>query len=345
MNILIIGAGAIGGSLAAMLANSGQSVTLLEKNKDIYEKIKEKGIVLTTAKGAIVARPEVIRSIEDAPVLYDCCFVATRAYHLKRAVFSAMSVLVGDAPVISMNNGVCIDQLATLIGEDRALACAINYGVGISAPGEYYVKIEGGLVLGSRSGQVNSQVIRIAKILNCAVKCTVTENIIGALYSKMLINSCITSVAVMSGLKLGQILETESGKLLFDTIIKEGIEVAERADIKVPSYNGKLNYYRVLSPSLFGRIYRYFAYRSILKKYGQRTSATLEALKRGVPTETAYFNGYIAGLGQKYGVETPVNTAITASIAMIEKDLSLISPKRIDEIVRIALRHGEDSRA
>ena len=79
MNILIIGAGAIGGSLAAMLVSAGEKVTLLEKNRNIYEKIKNKGIILTMGKGVITARPEVINSIEEAPVLYDCCFVATRA--------------------------------------------------------------------------------------------------------------------------------------------------------------------------------------------------------------------------------------------------------------------------
>lgn len=324
--------------MATMLANAGEDVTLLEKNKQIFTVISEGGLSLQDGDKVISARPTVINSISDTQDKFDCCFVATRCYHMKRAVCSVLPALVEDAPVISLSNGVCIDQLASLIGNDRALACVINYGVGIASPGNYYFKIKGSLIIGSRSGKVDSQLIRIAKILNGVVKCSPTENIIGALYSKMLINSCITSCAVVSGLPLGEILAKDSGKAIFDGIIREGIAVADRAGIKVVPYNGKLNYHRVLSPSIVGRAWRYFTYKSIMKKYGFRTSATLEALRRGTQTETAYFNGYIVDLGQKCGVDTPLNSAITDLISQIECDLSLIDPKNLDNLAKIALK-------
>ena len=327
--------------MATMLANAGEDVTLLEKNKEVFNIISKEGLSLKDGDKVITASPTVINNISDTSDKFDCCFVATRCYHMKRAVCNVLSALVEDAPVISLSNGVCIDQLAGLIGNDRALACAINYGIGIMSPGNYYVKIKGGLIIGSKSGVVNSQIIRIAKILNNVVKCSVTQNITGALYSKMLINSCITSTAVISGLSLGEILAKDSGKAVFDGIIREGIAVAERAGIKVPPYNGKLNYYRVLSPSPVGRILRFFTYRSIMRKYGFRTSATLEALRRGTPTETAYFNGYIADLGEKCGVDTPLNKAITQKIADIEGDLSLINPRTLDELAKLAMRSAE----
>ena len=336
MKILIIGAGAIGGSMAAMLASAGENVTLLEKNKQVYSLISTNGLTLKNGDKVISVSPKVINSISDTDEKFDCCFVATRCYHLKRAVCNALCALVEDAPVISLTNGVCIDQLASLIGNDRALACSINYGVGITSPGNYYMKIKGGLVIGSKSGQVNRQLIRIAKMLNNVTHCTVTENITGTLYSKMLINSCITSTAVISGLTLGEILTKDSGKAIFDGIIREGIAVADRAGIKVPPYNGKLNYYRVISPSLFGRATRAVAYKHFVKKYGFRTSATLEALRNGTPTETAYFNGYIADLGEKFGVPTPLNSAITALIAEIEHNLGLISPINLNDLAKIA---------
>ncbi|MGN1100174.1 MAG: ketopantoate reductase family protein, partial [Christensenellales bacterium] len=60
---------------------------------------------------------------------------------------------------------------------------------------------------------------------------------------------------------------------------------------------------------------------------------TLEALKRGVKTETEFYNGYIVKLAASKNIETPVNRAVCDMIADIEKDLSKISPDNLKKAV------------
>ncbi len=338
MKILIIGAGAIGGSLACYLSSVGLNITILEQSEELCRVINEKGVYLKDGDREYVARPRALTALDDSD-RFDCCFAATRAYSLKSAVTSVIPNLSEDAFVISMNNGVCINPLIEAVGKKRAVWCSINYGAGISAPGQYYIKIRGGLTFGMYGKGVPSKLLRVLDTMRSALPISVTDNIIGTLYSKMLINSCITSTAIVSGLSLGEILKGKRGKIIFTEIVREGLEMASAAGIKVPNY-GKLNYKLFLSSSLFGKIYRLIAFPIIKKKYGTRTSASLEALKKGAKTEISYFNGYVVHLANRFNRLAPVNQAVVRSVQGVEKNLSLIGEERLDEIALVASTSG-----
>ena len=330
MKILIIGAGAIGGSLACLLSQTDADITVLEKNPEVLSSIRKNGVTLRDGDKVYSGRVTALSEL-SGDEKYDCCFSATRAYHLKSAVQAVLPYLVADGCVISMNNGVCIDALTEVVGDKNSAWCSINFGAGIEGAGCYYIKISGGLTIGSKNG-LTSAMLRVIAKLNEVIPVKVTDNIIGALYSKMLINSCITSTAVVSGDTLGDILSTKAGKRVFVGIIREGMKVARASGIEVPNYGKGLNYKLFASKGLIGALYRRIVFPHLKKKYGGRTSATLEALKRGTKTEIDYFNGYVVSLAERYGVEAPVNRAVVECVKRVEGDLSLIKSENIAEI-------------
>lgn len=332
MKILIIGAGAIGGSLACYLSTTDNEITLLEKNKEVCEAINRDGITLRDKNKTYFAKVRAVSELGDEK--FDCCFSATRAYHMKSAVLSVLKNVVDDGLIISMNNGVCIEPLLDTVSKDRAVWCSINFGAGIEGLGKYFIKIHGGVVMGKLGG-VSSDLIRLKECLGKAIDFTLTDNIVGALYSKMLINSCITSTAVLSGLTLGEILSRKSGKKVFYKTIREGVLVAKKAGITIPNYGNKLNYYTFSKKSLVGAIYRAVVFPYLKKKYGERTSATLVAMKSGVKSEIDYFNGYVVSLAQKYGVDAPMNKAVVENVKAVEENLDLISAKRLETLAQI----------
>lgn len=330
MKILIIGAGAIGGSLAYYLSRTDADITVLEKNPKVVDAIQRDGVILRDGDKSYVGRVKAVTELGEGD-RFDCCFSATRAYHLKSAVTSILPYLTSDACVVSMNNGVCIDALTEVVGEDKAAWCSINFGAGIEGEGRYFLKIPGGVTIGAKKG-LTSAMLRVIEKLGEAIPVKPTDNIIGALYSKMLINSCITSTAVVSGDTLGDILSTKAGKKVFVGIIREGMKVAKVANIKVPNYGKGLNYKLFASRCPIGVIYRSIVFPHLKKKYGGRTSATLEALKRGTKTEIDYFNGYVVSLADRYGVNAPINKAIVECVKKVEADLSLIKSENLVDI-------------
>ena len=66
-------------------------------------------------------------------------------------------------------------------------------------------------------------------------------------------------------------------------------------------------------------------------KYASVKPSTLQSLEKGEITEIEIFNGYIAKLGRDYGVETPVNTKLTAMIHEIERGERRITPDNLEE--------------
>ena len=234
MKILVIGAGAIGGSLAAYLCAASADVTILELNSDTCNCIVNNGLTVVDGEKTFSSAVEIVNSADELKgKVFDCCFSATRAYNMPAAVKSVLPYLTGDSLIVAMNNGVCIDELA----------------------GNYYIKIRGDLILGmvrkNNSKSIPKSLVRLNELLNKAIPASITDNIIGCLYSKMLINSCITSSALISGSPLGSILQNKKGRALFTAVATEGIAVAKAAGITVPRYAEKLNYYSLVKNDLF----------------------------------------------------------------------------------------------
>lgn len=323
--ILIVGAGAIGGTLAVHLGKICD-LFVLEQNPDLRNAIAERGITLQDGLESKTVQVNVLSSPAEIPKGVEFCFLCTRAYHLGGAALEVLPYLHHDALLISMNNGICLEPFAEAVGELRAVCASIRFGVGVEGPGVYKLKIKGGLILGMKDGYCPPRLNELAHLLDSVIPCRVTDNILGELYSKMLINACMTSAAVLSGQTLGEILASKEGRMLFDQILYEGVKVADAAGIVIPPYDGKLHYRLLAGRNPVSAAARKLTYATLAKKYANRTSSTLEALRRGVPTETAFYNGYLSETGHRLGVPTPVNDRVCKLISQIEQDPELISP-------------------
>ena len=114
--ILIVGAGAIGGSLAAYLGQTNSSITIYERQKGIADEINRAGVTLTGDKAPLHAAVMAVSDLRMLRREYDVCFLATRAYQLQEAAQSVLPYLKDSALMVSMNNGVCIDELLSVAG-------------------------------------------------------------------------------------------------------------------------------------------------------------------------------------------------------------------------------------
>ncbi len=323
--ILIVGAGAIGGTLAVHLGKICD-LFVLEKDPAHREIIAARGITLKDGPESRTVQPTVLSSPSEIPKGVEFCFLCTRAYHLGTAAGEVLPYLHHDALLVSMNNGICLEPFAEAVGELRAVCASIRFGVGVEEPGVYKLKIKGGLILGMKDGYCPPRLNELANLIDPVIPCRVTDNILGELYSKMLINACMTSAAVLSGQTLGEILASREGRMLFDQILFEGVKVAEAEGVKIPPYDGKLRYGLLAGHNPVSAAARKLTYDALAKKYADRTSSTLDALLRGVPTETDFYNGYLSQTGRRLGVPTPVNDRVCRLIAQIEQDPELISP-------------------
>lgn len=323
--VLIVGAGAIGGVLGALLARAGREVVFLAR-PEAAERINAVGLSVRGVRGPFTVRPRAEARADSLSGPFDAAMVAVKAYDLRAALKPVLPVIGRECPVVSLQNGICLDELEGLAGKDRAVGCVVGWGATLHGPADVELTSEGGMVIGSRSPAARLEPVR--ELLSPAFPVTVSGDILADLYSKLLVNSCITTLGAISGRTLGWMLGRRLYRAVFIGIIREGMAAADAAGIKVPPYAGRLDYYSFLKGGgVTDNLRRHLFIRLMGVKYRRLKSSSLQSLERGKPTEVDYFNGYIIRTAQARGVRTPLNERLTAMVHEIEAGKRRISPE------------------
>lgn len=319
MRMVVIGAGAIGGITAALLRKGGLDVTLVCKHQEIATLASGRGLHITGVKGDKTVPIHAVAAIEELQGVFQLALIATKAYDMPASVRTLLPYLSPDALVVSMQNGICTDALADVVGAERTVGCVIGWGATMHAPGELEMTSTGEFIIGRMQG--DQQALEpLRQALSHVVDTTISGNIYAELYSKLIVNSCITSLGAICGLRLGEMMKRKQARLIFLTVIDEAMAVARAIPLTVPPFGGKLDYARLMRGSgVTDRLRRHIMIRIVGLKYRRLKSSSLQSLERGRPTEIDYFNGYIADKGDKLGVLCPVNRRLTQMIKEIEK--------------------------
>ncbi|NPA37827.1 MAG: 2-dehydropantoate 2-reductase [Chlorobi bacterium] len=332
--ILITGAGAIGGITAAFLARAGYNVVLTTKYPDLAKKVTKQGMHISGVKGNFIQKIPAVASIQELQGKFKKVFIATKANDMARAAEDVMPFLDDDASVISLQNGICEDELGRIVGRNKVVGCVVGWGATMHKPGFLEMTSTGEFVIGNPDGQMTPELDSIADMLNEIVPVVKTGNIYGHLYSKLIINSCITTVGAISGLTLGKLLSKRKVRNIFIGIMREGMAVAEAMNINVEPYAGKLDYYGFLkNPGFRGRLYRHSFISLLGIKYRRLKSSSLQSLERGRPTEINFLNGYISSKGKELGIPTPINDSLISMVKQIEEKKRVIQPENLNEII------------
>lgn len=321
MKIVLIGVGAIGGSVAVLAAKAGYDLDVVCQNNETAEKIKTQGFQLSGVKGEHLIKINAFSTVEELNEQYDICIISTKAYAMPDIARQMLSHIKDNSIVVSMQNGICTDILSEIVGESRTVSCMIGFGATMVSPTQVTMTSLGEFAIGMPKGQKSDKLEHLCEMLNVVVPTHISENITEELYSKLIINSCITSLGAITGETLGQMLKNKIARVLFLAIAREGMYVAKAMGLEVPPFAKVLNYnLLLLSNAKFYNILCETIFRIVGKlKYNNVKSSSLQSLERGKPTEIDYFNGYIVKKGEEFGVETPINRRMVEMIKEIER--------------------------
>lgn len=328
--IAVIGGGAIGGITAAYLSKAGFDVELVVKYKEKAEQAANEGLHIIGVRGDHYMKVKAVADVEQLSGKKDIVMIVTKAYDMPDAARRVLPFLKDNSLVVSMQNGICVEALGDIVGAARSVGCVIGWGSTMTSDGTLNMTSEGDFVIGGQLPDTDLTVLK--EVLGCMLPTRISANIIADLYSKMIVNSCITSLGVLCGLNLGKIMTYKRARNIFVSIIREAIDVANAMNVNVEPYGGKLDYYKLLKgKGALADLRRDALIRIIGFKYRRLKSSSLQSLQRGKPTEVDYYNGYIAKKGAELGVATPVNARIVEMIKEIEAKKRTIDPKNLED--------------
>jgi 2-dehydropantoate 2-reductase len=332
LKFLVIGAGAVGGITAALMKRRGLDVEIVCKYDDYATLISEEGLAVSGVCGDFRIKIPAYSSLSGVRDKKDIILLATKATDLEEVLRSAEPVLKERGFIISMQNGICEDKIAEITGKSRLIGCVTGWGATLKTRGELEMTSAGDFIIGYPGKKSDAYLSDVAAALSSVVPVKLTDNIYGHKYSKLIINSCITSLGAICGLYLGKMLMIRKVRNIFIEIIRESVAVALKMNINIEIFGGRLDFKKFIEgEGLVSDLRRHMVLLLIGYKYRKLKSSSLQSLERGKPTEIDFLNGYIAGQGILCGVETPVNSYIVNIIHQIEQGKREITVTNFDD--------------
>jgi 2-dehydropantoate 2-reductase len=224
MKIGIIGAGAIGGWIAARLALAGNSVSILARGGTLEElrnglSIRENGVSeraeVTASDDPFVIGPQELLVIAvKAPALAD---VVARVAPMIRPETMIVPMLNGvpwwfldGEPLSSVDPG---GQIAASIPPDQLIGCVVHAACRRTAPAVVEVAHAHKLILGEPQGGTSERVRALADLFEQAgIRIEVSDNVRRAIWYKLWGNMTMNPLSALTGATADKLLTNDGLK-------------------------------------------------------------------------------------------------------------------------------------
>jgi 2-dehydropantoate 2-reductase len=236
MRVTIVGAGAVGGLLGAMLARSGTEVTFVARGPT-RERIARAGIRLSGPGGISDVGPFVAEEDPAKLPAADGVIVAVKSWQLQ-AIAPRLAPLVGPATVVaSLQNGVeAADTLIQALGEAAVIGGLCHVLASSEAPGQ--VCVRGAplrVTLGELGGGSSPRVETLAATLRTAgVTVAVSGDIRAAIWEKLLFVGPMGMIGAATGMAVDHFRCIPASRRLLVEAMAEVRSVALSHGIRVP---------------------------------------------------------------------------------------------------------------
>lgn len=191
----VVGAGAIGGTLAAHLHAQAVPVQLVDADVHHVAAIRKNGLQIKTPSGVMVADVPVY-GLDDAPDHLDRVLLAVKAQATDSAAAWIATRLDSDGYVASMQNGLNEATIAAHVGADRTVIAFVDLFADVLEPGIIIDGGSGAMALGEYVGGTSERVRQLAHDLRHWGSPTVTSNVAGFLWAKLGFGAMLTATAL-----------------------------------------------------------------------------------------------------------------------------------------------------
>lgn len=325
MRVGVVGAGAIGGAIAALLARAGDAVEVAARGAHL-ESISEGGIRLSGAWGTYTAHVEANELLSHAPELV---IVATKAQDAAAAIEANERVLRG-IPLLIIQNG--LDGIATA----RAAAPKADVIGGLAvfassylSPGEITVTTAGPLYVGV-DGTDDLPARYVARELARALPTQLVQNFVGAQWTKLVINQ-VNALPAITGLSVQEVVADAGLRRILARSMRETVRIGRANHIKFEKLQGLSRRTLALfaaAPLAADELLP----RLMARRMGATPNpgSTLQSIRRGQPTEVDFLNGPIVRAAHKVGLEAPVNQRLVELVHAVESTGTFLSPSEVE---------------
>jgi 2-dehydropantoate 2-reductase len=348
-NIAIVGAGGVGGIVGAYLTKNGERVTLVDPWPEHVETMRRNGL---TARGATAPENftvpvtalhvgELQQVIRDEP--FDIVFMAVKSYDTLWATQLIKQYLSPDGYVVSLQNGLNEESIASIVGWGKVLGCVVAVAaVELVGPGLVQRNCElataeyPGMRVGEVHGRITARVQELVEMLACCDASIGTPNLWGERWSKLVVNAMRNPVVAATGLTSNENDRNPAARLLTVKIASEGVQVGRALGYELVKIyrmepgrlaaagGGDRDALKECEDVLLG-----------LSKYRNdaQMPSMAQDIKKGRRTEIDFLNGLVAKRAEEFQIDTPYNRNLAEVIRRIERGKQSPSPDLLEKVL------------
>jgi 2-dehydropantoate 2-reductase len=316
----IYGAGSLGTVLGAYITQKGGQIDLINRNKAHVAALRQNGARITGTVNMTV--PVTALTPDEMSGTYDVILLMTKQLLNGEVVTFLKDFLAEDGVLVTLQNGLPEPGIAEIIGSHRTVGCTVEWGATLSAPGVCTLTSAPESLsfhMGRMEGISDLRFNEVKALLE--LMCPVHEepNLMGARWSKLLINATFSGLGTVVGGVFGDVSENKAAAKVAIRCMKECIDVGHAAGATFAPVQGKnitkLFYYK----SALKRAFATFLIPIAMKKHRNIEPSMLQDLKKGKPCEIDAINGVVCEWGRKYDVPTPINDRIVEIVRKCEQ--------------------------
>ena len=319
MRFAIVGAGAIGAFAGAMLAKSGENVTLIARGAHLHA-MQERGVRVRGSLGEFEAR---VAATDDPAAVgpVDVVLLTLKAHSLTEMAPRLAPLIGTETCVVSAQNGIpwwyfyrhggewegthleTVDPggvISRSIDPSRVIGCVVYPSTIIIEPG-VVEHIEGTrFAIGEPDGSKSERCRRLAAaFINAGLRCPIRTDIRHDMWVKLMGSVAFNPISALTGATLAEMVQCTETRELATAIMTEAEAVARRLGIDMGIS---------ISQRLDGA-----------EKVGHHKTSMLQDVEAGRPPELESIVGAVVELGNKMGLALPCTKAVYACVKLLAR--------------------------
>ena len=232
---VLVGAGAIGGTLAYHLAKAGHAVTVVDTDAEHVRQIAAHGITVLRGDDRTSMPVAQAVTVDDGrPNRVSRVLLAVKAQATDRALDWVEPRLDDDGFVVSLQNGLNEAAIAQRVGEHRTVGAFVNLFADVTGPGEVRDGGLGALVVGEPDGSDSARVRQVVEDLQAWGPAEASTNVSGYLWSKLGFGAMLVATALVDA-PMADLIDRHRD--LMHTLAGEVYAVAAAQDIALEAFD------------------------------------------------------------------------------------------------------------
>lgn len=295
MNIVVLGAGAIGSFFGGILSKKNDVVLIGRKQH--VQRINENGLEIkgnTRLKKKIKA----VESVKEIKTPPDLLLLTVKSFDTLKAMKQAKGIIGPKTSVLSFQNGLNnIYQIKRIIPQYQIIGGVTTHGVQFIKPGVIFHKGKGKTIVGELSKEITKRVTWISscfKDVGCPVH--VSTDIMEDIWKKTIVNASINPLTAICNCPNGYLAVNPILIKMVENICRESTVIAQKEGCPVEFEN-------------MMRITE-----DVINQTKRNFSSMLQSIQQGKKTEINEINGKIVEIGKKYGCNVSLNLLLTKII-------------------------------